>query len=81
MVASCGRGECRCDIGIGVRAGVAWKAGIAKLLGRGARCACSDGASRLTFGGSLTRNVRLADWKCELLRKSRAKRSFWRLDE
>ena len=24
-VVSCGRGECRCDIGIGVRAGVVWR--------------------------------------------------------
>ena len=35
-VVSCGRGECRCHIGIVVGAGVVWRAGIAKLLGRAA---------------------------------------------
>ena len=55
-------------------------AGIAKLLGRAARCVCSDGCFRLTFGGSLARNARFADFDIEFLRKSRTKHSFWRLD-
>ena len=37
-------------------------AGIAKLLGRAARWACSDGCFRLTLGGSLVRNARFADF-------------------
>ena len=53
-------------------------AGIAKLLGRAARC--SDGCFRMTLGGSLVRNARFGDLTCEFLRKSRTKRSFWRLD-
>ena len=36
---------------------------------------------RVNLGGSLVRNARFADFKCEFLRKSRAKRLFWRLDE
>ena len=36
--------------------------GIAKLLGRVAWCVCSDGCCRWTFGGSLVRNPRLADF-------------------
>ena len=39
-------------------------AGIAKLLGRAAGCACSDGASRL---GSLARNARFGDSDTRLL--------------
>ena len=37
-------------------------------------CVCSDGCFRWTFGGSLVRNVRFADFDivtCEFLRKSR----------
>ena len=30
-------------------------------------CVCSDGASRLTFGGSLVRNARLGDFDMPLL--------------
>ena len=37
-------------------------AGIAKLLGRAAWCVCSDGCFRLTFGGSLVRSARFADF-------------------
>ena len=35
---------------------------------------------RVNLGGGLGRNARFADFKCEFLRKSRAKRSFCRLD-
>ena len=34
----------------------------------------------MTFGGSLVRNARFGDLTCDFWRKSRTKRSFWRLD-
>ena len=34
---------------------------------------------RLTFGGSFVRNVRFGDLALQFWRKSRTKRSFWRL--
>ena len=55
-------------------------AGIAKLLGRAARWVCSDGCFRLPLGGRLVRNARFEAMACDFWRKSRTKRSFWRLD-
>ena len=51
-------------------------AGIAKLLGRAAWCVCSDGLPSLTFK-MLVLETLTRDFFC---RKSRTKRSFWRLD-
>ena len=51
-------------------------AGIAKLIGRAARWVCSDGCFRLTF----SYETLVLQTLCEFLRKSRTKRSFWRLD-
>ena len=62
--ATLGGGECRCDIGVGV------SAGIGKLLGG----LPSDETSRFTFEGSLVRNARFADLTCEFWRQARTKR-------
>ena len=56
------------EVNVAVALGLAFErvsfggAGLAKLLGRAARCVCSDGCFRWTFGGSLVRNVRFADF-------------------
>ena len=47
-VVSCDRGECRCDIGIGERAGVVWRGWNRETAWQGCLmcvCVCSDGAS------------------------------------
>ena len=54
-VVSCGRGECRCHIGIGLESRNC-------LAGLRDVCVCSDGCFRLTFGGCLVRNACFADF-------------------
>ena len=72
-VATFGGGECRCDSGTGVSAGVAVRGWECEIAWRAAECVYSDETSRFTFEGSLKRNARFGDFTRDFYSKSPTK--------